>query len=136
MEHYETRAMIKRHEGYSNNVYIDSVGVPTGGYGHAFHEGSKLPDIVWEQIFDYDYLQAVKDYDSLGLLLDPVRKAVIIDMLFNLGLTKLLKFKKMLKALRSGDWEKAAYEMQDSDWYGQVRTRAVRLVRMMRTGKA
>ncbi len=131
----EIQKMIKWHEGYNQTVYLDIVGIPTGGYGHAFNVGSTLPDAVWELIFRYDYTQAVNDYEVLDLQLDPVRKAVVIDMLFNLGLPRMLKFKNTLAAMRAGDWEAAAQGMENSKWYGQTRTRAVELVRMMRTGK-
>ena len=135
MTESEVMNIIKQHEGFREHVYLDTVGVPTGGWGHAFHEGSNLPDAIWSEIFYHDYKQAVSDYDTLKFDLDQVRRAVVIDMLFNLGLTKFLKFKNTIKSIRAGDWESAAKGMENSKWYGQVRTRAVRLVRMMRTGK-
>jgi lysozyme len=135
MNDTDIQQMIKRHEGYGPNLYVDTAGVLTGGYGHAFHLGSPLPQQVWSLIFYYDYQQSVRDYEVLDLELDPVRRAVVIDMLFNLGLPRLLKFKHTLAAIRAGDWEAAARGMENSKWYGQTRTRAVELVRMMRTGK-
>lgn len=135
MEDRDIQSMIKRHEGYRQNIYLDTEGVPTGGYGHAFHVGSSLLRSMWDLIFIYDYMQAVNDYDVLDLDLDPVRRAVVIDMLFNLGLPRMLKFKNTLAAMRTGDWESAAKGMENSKWYGQVRQRAVELVRMMRTGE-
>lgn len=132
---FDIQAMIKRHEGYSEAIYFDTVGVPTGGYGHAFHDGSTLLHSMWDLIFIHDYMHAVNDYETLNLCLDPVRRAVIIDMLFNLGLPKLLKFKNTLAAIRAGDWEAAAQGMERSKWYQQVRIRAVELVKMMRTGE-
>ena len=67
--------------------------------------------------------------------LDMVRQKVLIDMAFNLGINGLLSFKKMLSYLKAGDYEKAADEMVNSRWYGQVGDRAKRLVKMMRTGE-
>jgi lysozyme len=130
-----TKDMIKRHEAYRPYIYPDTEGVPTGGYGHAFHKGSVLPESIWNQIFVIDYQTALDDYEKLELDLDPVRKAVVVDMLFNLGWDRFSEFKNTLKALRAGDWERAACGMENSKWYGQVRTRAVELVRMMRTGE-
>ncbi len=65
----------------------------------------------------------------------PVREAVLLDMLFNLGLTRFKSFRKMLVALGQGDYNKAAEEMVNSFWYNQVGNRAKRLVEMMRTGE-
>lgn len=67
--------------------------------------------------------------------LDMVRQKVLIDMAFNLGINGLLSFKKMLSYLKAGDYEKAADEMVNSRWYGQVGDRSKRLVKMMRTGE-
>lgn len=67
--------------------------------------------------------------------LDMVRQKVLIDMAFNLGINGLLSFKKMLSYLKAGDYEKAAAEMVNSRWYGQVGDRSKRLVKMMRTGE-
>ena len=66
---------------------------------------------------------------------DAVRTEVILNMAFNLGLTRLQKFKKMIAALRIRDYETAAIEMKDSKWYNQVGSRAKRLTGQMRTGK-
>ena len=41
-------------------------------------------------------------------------KLVLCDLCFNIGLTKLLKFKNMLAALEAGDMEQAAHELLDS----------------------
>ena len=131
----EIMGMIRVHEGYSETVYLDTAGVPTGGYGHAFIVGSHIPVYVAAHLFWQDVKQAMDDYETLGLELDGVRRGVLVDMLFNLGLTKLLGFVKMLDALRAGDYTKASLEMKDSDWYGQVKSRAVKLAEMMRTGE-
>jgi len=67
--------------------------------------------------------------------LGPVRRKVLIDMCFNLGMAGLLGFQKMIEALKQGDYERAADEMVNSRWYGQVGERGRRLERMMRTGE-
>jgi len=129
------REMIKRHEGCRPYIYADSLGYLTGGYGHAFLPGSKISYAVAELLFDEDYQRAVDDYNKLELNLGPVRRAVVIDMLFNLGLTKFSGFKKMIAALRDGNYFKASDEMLDSLWARQVRSRAFRLASMMLTGE-
>ncbi len=67
--------------------------------------------------------------------LGPVRRKVLIDMCFNLGMAGLLGFQKMIEALKRADYERAADEMVNSKWYGQVGERGRRLERMMRTGE-
>jgi lysozyme len=130
---------IKHHEGYREKVYIDSVGVPTGGYGHAFLNGSRLPAIVCEMLFEQDFNIAKQDYEFLanrhGLDLDPVRRGVIINLLFNMGIVRVQKFVKMLAALSNKAWGLAADEMLDSKWAKQVGKRSTYLAEKMRNGQ-
>jgi len=130
----DSQEMTEAFEGYSNTVYYDTEGVPTIGIGHAFIEGSRLPHYIIREIFYCDYLNAIKDYEKLKLELDTVRRSVIIDMLFNLGLTRFKKFRKTITALRDDDYEEASLEMLDSRWARQVGRRACILHVMMLTG--
>jgi lysozyme len=65
--------------------------------------------------------------------LSEVRQRVIANMCFNLGIARLLGFKKALSAMQIQDWSTSAAEMKDSTWYGQVKDRAVRLCGAMLT---
>lgn len=67
--------------------------------------------------------------------LDSERQYVLIDMCFNLGIKKLLKFKKTLSALGSGNWEKASEEILNSEYAKQVGKRAERLANTIKTGR-
>ena len=53
-------------------------------------------------------------------------------MMFNMGLTRLSKFKGMKRGVDARDWNRAADERVDSVWYRQVTNRADRLVNRMR----
>ncbi|MBL4664245.1 MAG: hypothetical protein JKY22_12005 [Flavobacteriaceae bacterium] len=66
--------------------------------------------------------------------LSGVRRAVLIDMAYNLGLSGLLKFRRMLAAMEVRDFDKAAIEMENSRWFNQVGNRSKRLQKMMITG--
>ena len=135
MNDSDIEKMIKTHEGFRPYVYYDTLGFPTGGYGHAFLNRSPISHRVADLLFEEDFDRVKQDYKTLKLDLDPVRRAVVLDMLFNMGLTRFRGFEKMLSALRAGDFEKAAEEMLDSKWARQVRSRAFRLARMMKTGE-
>ena len=56
---------------------------------------------------------------------------ILVNMMFNMGRTRLSKFKKMNAALIDGDWKEAAKEGRDSRWYRQVTNRAERLMTRM-----
>jgi lysozyme len=49
-------------------------------------------------------------------------------MMFNMGRTRLSKFKMMIAAAESGDWKESAAQGRDSRWYKQVTNRAERLM--------
>lgn len=135
MNDTEIKEMIKGHEGFRPYVYYDSLGYPTGGYGHAFLPHSPISHDVAILQFEEDFNGTVENYNKLGFKLDAVRRAVVIDMLFNLGLTKFRSFERMIQAIENEQYDKAADEMLDSLWSRQVKGRAFRLARMMRTGE-
>lgn len=66
--------------------------------------------------------------------LNEARQYVLISMMFNLGASRLMGFKKMLLALDNGAYSVAAAEMLDSRWAGQVKSRAQKLAKIMKTG--
>ena len=59
-------------------------------------------------------------------------KLIIANMAFNLGITRLQKFKKMFAALNAGDYKTASEEGLDSKWAKQVYNRAKRLMNRLR----
>ena len=59
--------------------------------------------------------------------LSDARQRVCVNMCFNLGLTRLLGFKKFIAAMETGQWETAGVEMLDSKWSRQVGDRSIRL---------
>lgn len=63
--------------------------------------------------------------------LTEARKNVLIDMCFNLGISRLKGFKNALAAMESGLWDVAAKEMLSSRWADQVGQRAIRLADAM-----
>jgi lysozyme len=131
----EQKRLTKKFESFQPRLYLCSAGKLTGGWGHHFAAGSLIPTQVCETLFKGDWLEAEHNYDSLNLVLPPVRRYVVVDMLFNLGLPKLRLFRRFLQALRDHDYEWAAAEMEDSKWFYQVGHRAKVLKWMMLTGE-
>jgi lysozyme len=69
------------------------------------------------------------------LRLDYNRQDAIVNMCFNLGLPRLLGFKRMIAALERKDYAKAAIEALDSRWAQQVKGRATDIALVIREGK-
>ena len=130
--------MIKGHEGYKGEVYLDTENVATCGWGHALHVGSKIPIEVSEILFKYDFKRAENAATAIeldnGLNLNEVRHAVLTDMAFNMGYAGVCKFKKFIAAMSVEDWALAAAEMLDSKWAKQVGVRAKYLATLMVKG--
>lgn len=69
--------------------------------------------------------------------LSDVRQRVLLQMVFQMGIAGLLRFKLALKAMQQGAWIVAAREMRDSEWHRtQSPARAERLAKRMETGVA
>lgn len=134
------RSLIELHEGRVPYAYQDSLGFWTVGVGHLIdrRKGGRLPDHIIDALLDYDIERhSAELFEALPWVkdLDEVRRTVLIDMTFNLGIGGLLGFKNTLRAIKENRWEDAAKGMLASKWATQVGSRAVRLADMMRTGQ-
>ena len=132
MEYDDLKARIKEHEGFRDQIYKDSLGFATIGYGHLvldtdpFIEGQSYPKEHLEKVFDGDFNIAKDNANKLigDIALNHQAKCVIIEMVFQLGICGVSKFKNMWKALGEGDYQTASEEMLDSRWAKQTPKRA------------
>ena len=81
-------------------------------------------------------LQEVEHWSFLEKLNEP-RQAVILDMVFNMGISRFNAntWVKTFAAIQDENFEEAANQMLDSKWANQVGQRAIRLSQMMRKGE-
>ena len=143
MEYDDLKARIKEHEGYRDQVYKDSLGFATIGYGHLvlptdpYEEGVTYNKEDLEKVFDGDFDTACSNANQLikDLPLHHQAKCVIIEMVFQLGIGGVSKFKNMWKALGEGDYQTASEEMLDSRWAKQTPKRAEELSVLMKSCK-
>jgi lysozyme len=132
--------LLSLHEGRVAHAYKDSLGYLTIGVGHLIDQrkGGRLPEYIIDALLEHDIREhSAPLYEALPWIssLDEVRQAVILDMGFNLGVGGLLKWKNTLADVEAGNYESAAKRMAASLWARQVKTRATRLVEMMKTGQ-
>ena len=132
---------LKIDEGVVNEVYLDHLGLPTFGVGHLVIEGDpehgepvgtpvseERVAEVFERDLDIAISECVALYgDQFTTWPDEVQQ-IIVNMMFNMGRTRLGGFKNFRKALEAQDWKQAAIEGRDSKWYRQVTNRAERLM--------
>ena len=127
---------IELNEGFRRYKYTDSEGVETIGIGFNLEEGfsreesRKVLQMRMGKFID-ELSQSIPAYCSVS----SIRKIVLLDMAYNLGISRLLRFKKMIAALDRRDFKLAAKEMLDSTYARQVKGRAKRNAYMMETGE-
>lgn len=124
-------------EGERLYPYVDTVGKVTIGVGHNLTDRG-IPKDVSDLLLEMDYAEVeveVEEAFPWSTDLDPVRLAALRDLVFNMGITKVKKFKTTLRHLEAGEWEKAGNALIHSKWYGQVRKRGPRIVQMVKTGR-
>ena len=129
--------LIKKHEGLRLNMYLDSLGIPTIGWGFNLRDNAISTDIA-QALLNFilsPILSQLATYDWFNKLND-VRQAAIVDMAYNLGLSKLLQFQHMLQAIEAGNFDDAADEMLNSLWAKQVGSRAQEDASLIRNGTA
>lgn len=126
---------LKADEGFRDKIYTCSAGANTIGYGFNL-DANPFPESIASKLLDHGIGETMRDCSRHDWYyeLNDNRRQVIINMAFNLGITRLCGFKNMIKAIYAHDWDEAANQMQDSNWYNQVGYRAVRLVAEMRAG--
>ena len=133
---------IKRHEGEVLEIYEDSLGYKTLGVGHLcqpedpeydWKVGTKVSqevvDMYYEDDFNKHVAEAIHVFgnkEDFYKLPEKIQH-VLVNMCFNLGGSRLSKFKNMLKACREHNWKEMSAQMQDSRWFTQVGRRSIEL---------
>ena len=133
---------VKKHEGYRNKVYLDTLGKRNVGVGHLCVEDFWEDDKEYEEDFLMDILkkdlqeairgakQLMEDHGCADI--DEQAEEILIEMVFQLGMTGVSKFKNMWKALSELNYVGASYEMLDSKWAKQTPNRAKDMAQIMK----
>ena len=140
----QLREQLEVDEGCVYEIYNDHLGYPTFGIGHLVTEsdpeqgqslGTPVSSDRVAEAFESDIQSVLRDCNILYSDFDDLpeeAQQVIANMMFNLGRPRLSKFAGMKRGVDARDWDAAADEMVDSNWYRQVTNRADRLVERIR----
>ena len=140
----QLREELEVDEGCVYKIYNDHLGYPTFGIGHlvtghdkehGWSVGTDVDEDRVREVFEQDVQTVLSDCEILYpdfYDLPEEAQLIIANMMFNVGRTRLSKFKGMKRGVDAQDWNAAADEMVDSAWYNQVTNRANRLVDRMR----
>lgn len=132
----ELSKRIKKNEGYRNKAYNDKLNFKTIGYGHLIKKNEKkllkgkFKKSLLIEIFNKDFKKAVSDFKKNYNYKKIPRRAqeVIIEMIYQLGIRGVLKFKKFNKNINEGNIYLAAFEMLNSRWNKQTPKRVSKLI--------
>jgi len=124
---------IIKHEGFKLKPYICPAGKLTIGVGRNIEDNGISEDEAMYLLendikrCESELREIFPNFDSLP---ENVRMA-LIDMDFNLGKPRFLTFKKLIQAVKEGDFKKAAEEAKNSRWCRQVGERCKDVYNML-----
>lgn len=111
-------------------AYKDSHGIWTVGYGHNIQDKPIRAERALD-IFKDDIQDAINDcYHSFPWFADlsVSRQYAMINLVFNLGIPRMLQFKNFLLAMSLGDYDTAVTHLRDSLWARQVQPERVQWI--------
>lgn len=127
------REQLRRDEGVKYEPYVDLLGFATIGVGTRLPLTDEEVNALMEIRLTHVSHELAKALPWLEQVDEP-RRAALRNMAYNLGVPRLLGFKKMLHAMEGGYWAQAAVEALDSSWFHQVGSRATRIALQIETG--
>lgn len=127
---------LKKDEGFSPRAKWDREQFSYGYGCKAPGKGAVITEPEAAKYLDRRVDQSIQEYQEMfdGLDINEIRQQALVNMLFNLGKGGVQKFKKMLAAIKTGDWVEAAEQARDSAWYNQVGGRAKRICYELENG--
>lgn len=120
---------LERDEGVRLKPYLDTVGKTTIGVGRNLTDNG-ITAAEARVLLQNDLFRVANELDRVAPWwreMSQVRQNALVNMAFNLGLPRLLTFKKMMLALENGNFETAWAEAMGSKWAAQVGERANRI---------
>jgi len=134
----ELRAEIKRQlthdEGKRLKPYVCSAGKLTIGIGRNL-EDVGISEATVDQLFNEDLAKCISHAERMfpqhWNTFSDLRKAGIINMIFNLGAVGFSQFKMMIEAIKKNDREAIRKHGASSLWAHQVKSRAQRVLSLI-----
>ena len=126
---------IKRNEGFKSHPYLDTVGKVTIGWGRNIDDNGISKEEA-DYLFDNDFDRCQRELAPFPWYVNQPQNVqdALMNMCFNLGIGRLLGFRKMIAALTVKNYTLAAKEALDSKWATQVGDRAKQVALMIRQG--
>ena len=127
-------ARIKQHEGLSTKPYYCTADKLTIGYGRNLEVGITEEEAEYLLANDIKTAKAGAESFAAYWEMNNIRREILTEMIFQMGVNGVSKFKKFLAASTNHDWARAADEMLDSQWAKQTPERAKSLAKLFLRG--
>ena len=127
-------ASVKTHEGLSLTPYQCTAGANTIGYGRNLDKGITKEEAEILLLNDLKMSEHEAKRFNFYHGLTGNRKDVVVEMIFNMGLSRFMLFRKTINAIEKKDFAAASDEMLRSRWSTQVGQRAITLSNKFRAG--
>lgn len=118
------KAILIAHEDRSQFAYEDSLGFITIGIGRCVdrRKGKGLSNKEQVYLLSNDIDECKNELEPFVWYqqLDDIRKCVMIELCFNMGIHGLLEFKRTLAAIKNKNFDLAIIELKDSKWSTQI----------------
>ena len=136
LSYKKLKKRIKKNEGFSPKPYKDQLGFLTIGFGHFVLPSEqhllkkKLSKKELENIFFSDFNIALRDFNTLlkPFVSNIKDSELLIEMVFQIGISGVIKFKKLLYHMNKGNRHLVSFEMMNSLWYTQTPKRVKNLI--------
>ena len=145
---------VKKNEGFSSTPYIDPLvekyptryNIPASElaiikkhldklkltFGHGF---TFITEEEAEAVLELRLLKITKELKKRLTTFDDLSfdiQQMLLEMAYQIGVSGLLKFRKMLAAIERQDWCEAYEEGKDSKWYRQTPSRALEVLKPLK----
>lgn len=138
MKSLKTAELLKKQEGVRRFAYFCPANQLTVGAGRNIQQIPFSEDEI-DLMLNNDIKRVVKELSKTFNWfseLEPARMDAMICIGYNLGINRLLRFKRALYSMSISEWSEAADHFRDSKWAKvQVPARASLLARMIETNE-
>lgn len=137
--------LLVREEGFKSKAYFCSEGYPTIGIGWKIGRHNQSLNDFEEMVISRPAAEAQLQNEVFAIELSlsahkwyadlcEARQAVITSMAYQMGISGLMKFKRMIAAIETKCWNDASAEGLDSRWARQTPERAKRQMKTLLLG--
>lgn len=116
-------------EGFRPKAYYDTKGFPTIGSGFLlcrlnaplahyanFSMSRQVSHVMLGELMEEYVLQADSKMHASWMQMNDDRRAILLSMIHQLGISGVLGFSKFVAASAAGNWREAYNQMLDSKW--------------------